>query len=452
MAKRAYALMVVLVLLAAGLLASLTMAQGTNDPSAGDNDYQEEAIRRDFDEDGKRVTPDDHLSKIAREVEGGFGGYYFNETDPGHVYVFMKDTSKTKAARSAIEAAYDGDISITQISLVQGQYAFNDLLTWYRSLTRAMAYDSIPMASGAVMETKNRIVFGLPDMSRVSDIRELMGELEIPTAAVIFGEEQVNLLTGKDSVRAKWRPVVGGIQHQITTGGQKCTIGFVTERAGVEGLVLASHCTNEDKETGQDDDSEFHQPNNPLFGSNKVAEEDIDPPLTTLDGCPPFYICRYSDAAFARLDSEDDIDLGEIAKPEAINETDVDPAGTTFRVTSDSGSFSRNDNIYYVGRVNGWHTAQVIDTCSDTIVKLRQGFEFGHIILCAGGAVVTGNSANPANTESGSPVFIPTNENNVKLIGTPFSGTNNKFNFSKIGSIYYELGASSSWNSCVSGC
>ena len=74
MAKRAYALMVVLVLLAAGLLASLAIAQGTNDPSAGDNDYQEEAVRRDFDEDGKRVTPDDHLSKVAREGEGGGWG------------------------------------------------------------------------------------------------------------------------------------------------------------------------------------------------------------------------------------------------------------------------------------------------------------------------------------------------------------------------------------------
>ena len=200
MAKRTYVLMVVLVLLMGGLLASSVIAQGTNDPPSGDNDYQEEAVRRDFDEDGKRVTPDDRVAKIAQEEEGGFGGYYFAENDPGHVYVFMKDTSKTAAARSAIESAYNGDVSITQISVVQGQYSFNDLLNWYRSLIHAMANDRIPMASGAVMEAKNRILIGLPDMSRRSDIRDLMRELDIPSAAVIFEEEQVNLLTGKDSV------------------------------------------------------------------------------------------------------------------------------------------------------------------------------------------------------------------------------------------------------------
>ena len=188
MVKRTYALMVVFVLLVGGLLASIAMAQGTNDPPTSDNDYQEEAIRRQFDEDGNRVTQDDRLAKIAREGEGGFGGYYFNKTDRGHVYVFMKDTSKTKAAHSAIEAAHNGDIAITQISVVQGQYAFNDLLTWYRLLINAMANDGIPMTSGAVMEIKNRIVFGLPDMSRISDIRELMGELKIPTGAAIFRE------------------------------------------------------------------------------------------------------------------------------------------------------------------------------------------------------------------------------------------------------------------------
>ena len=106
-------------------------------------------------------------------------------------------------------------------------------------------------------------------------------------------------------------------------------------------MVLASHCTNNDSEAGQQDDSEFHQPTNPFFGSNKVAEEQIDPPLTSLNGCLDFYICRYPDAAFALLDSEADIDLGEIAKPEDINETDVDPAGTTFRVTSTTAAHGR---------------------------------------------------------------------------------------------------------------
>ena len=270
MAKRTYALMFAIVLLMGGaLLAASVLAQGTDDPPADDGSYREEAIQRDFDEDDKFVSPDDRLAKIADEGEGGFGGYYFDETDKSYVYVFMKDTSNTQAARDAIDTGYRGKRTITRISVVQGQFAFDDLLTWYRLLFDAMATDSIDMSSGAVMESRNRIVFGLPNMSQVPDIRELMGELGILTNAVVFEEEQISTLTGKDSVTAKWRPVVGGIQHQITTTGPKCTIGFVTERSGVEGLVLASHCTNDDGETGQDDDSDFHQP---THGIARVVE------------------------------------------------------------------------------------------------------------------------------------------------------------------------------------
>ena len=109
------------------------------------------------------------------------------------------------------------------------------------------------------------------------------------------------------------------------TGGQKCITGFVAKRAGVKGLVVASHCINSEGVIGHDDDSDFHQPNNPILGSNKVAEETIDPPLF-LDGCVAYYECRRSDSAFATLDSNDDIDRGKIAKPTGTNETDVDPS------------------------------------------------------------------------------------------------------------------------------
>lgn len=129
--------------------------------------------------------------------------------------------------------------------------------------------------------------------------------------------------------------------------------------------MVASHCTNSAGVIGQDDDSDFHQPNNPVFGSNKVAEETIDPPLF-LDGCVAYYECRWSDSAFATLDSNDDIDRGKIAKPTGINETDVDPAGSAFSITSDSGYFSTNTNIYYIGRVEGLQSARVTDTCVDT--------------------------------------------------------------------------------------
>ena len=229
LAQRTYALLAVVALLMGALLAAAMTAQGTDGPPADDSNYQEEAVKRLFDEngemvttddrlakiaqeqeggsnyqeeavkrlldkDGNIVTTDDRLAKIAREQEGGFGGYYFDEKDPGQAYVFMKDPSKAEAARTAFQLAHSGgQRTITEITPVRGDYAFNDLLTWYKALRRKMAENNTNMSSGAVMEIRNRIVMGLPDMTKVDDIRRLMRDLAIPEGAVVFEESQVEL-------------------------------------------------------------------------------------------------------------------------------------------------------------------------------------------------------------------------------------------------------------------
>ena len=68
---------------------------------------------------------------------------------------------------------------------------------------------------------------------------------------------------------------------------------------------------------------------------------------------------------------------------------------------------------------------------------------------------MTGDSSDPSGGDSGAPVIKLDAGNNVKLLGTLFgSSTSNpdEFVFSKIGYIYMELGQSSTWDSCVSGC
>ena len=61
----------------------------------------------------------------------------------------------------------------------------------------------------------------------------------------------------------------------------------------------------------------------------RVAEETIDPELSNIDHdqCPDGWNCRYSDAAFAELDSDKSLDLAGVAKPKGVVEPDVDPAG-----------------------------------------------------------------------------------------------------------------------------
>ncbi len=217
-------------LMVSALAVSVVMAQ---DPPAGDGDQREDAVDGMTDEDGNVVTPDDRAAQAAETHEGGFGGYYFDDADSAHVLVYMKDTTKTREARAAVEDLYEGDIALTRFTVVQGQYAFDDLLEWYRLLLPAMTTDMIALSSGAVMEGRNRIVIGLTDMSDVPDVRELMEDLNIPEGAVEFEEEKAaTMLNGRDSVTTKWPPPVGGIMQQNQHYGQRCTVVFVTRRSG----------------------------------------------------------------------------------------------------------------------------------------------------------------------------------------------------------------------------
>ena len=87
--------------------------------------------------------------------------------------------------------------------------------------------------------------------------------LGIPAGAVYFEEERVIVLAGKDSVTAKWRPLVGGVKHKADRFGPDCTIGFVTRRGSLDGLVVPSHCTNEEMDFGGPDEANIHQPQRP---------------------------------------------------------------------------------------------------------------------------------------------------------------------------------------------
>ena len=451
--KRTLVLMAAVVLLLTGAITATVAGQG-GDEDVDLDDIQEDVVRDLFDESGRIVTTDDRLARIAQDYEGGFGGYYFHETNPSKAYVFMLDPGNHAAAEAAFRAAYRGKRQITDVVPVQGDYSFDQLLEWFHSLDSALVREGIHPATGAALEISNRVMFGLRDMNHVDDVHRIMRSLGIPEGAVILIEANPELSDGGDNVDDKWRPLVGGIQHQIKLGqAGHCTIGFVTERSSVDGVVVASHCTNDDHEVGDDDDAKIFQPIRHLILNNRVAVETEDPPLRTFEDkeqCPEGYRCRYSDAAYAKLDSGKSLDLGHVAKPEGVGETDVSPPGTTFEIIREASGIGTGDEVYYVGATQGWRTGDVLDDCTyfdvPGMVRVR--------IICVGFAVVNDGGGWPSGGDSGAAVIASDDDEDVEvdLVGMLFGRNAGTFYFAKLGFIYYELGASKTWNSCTSSC
>jgi hypothetical protein len=159
------------------------------------DEIKEQVVRDLFDDSGRMVNPDQRLARIAAEHKGGFGGYYFDETDRSTAYVYMLDPSQTEAAKAAFRAAYrGGGRQVDRIIPVQGDYAFNDLLEWFHVLDVAMVENGIHPSTGGVREISNRIRFGLEDIGQATDARRIMSDLDIPQGAVVFEKEKIKLL------------------------------------------------------------------------------------------------------------------------------------------------------------------------------------------------------------------------------------------------------------------
>ena len=112
----------------------------------------------------------------------------------------------------------------------------DQLVEWYSILRSAFEVSDIRTTEWSVSELENRIHIGLRDKDQIDYALQTMERLGIPAGAVILEEVIIEKAADKDSVTAKWRLVVGGIQHEESFwGGPICDIGFVTEREALRG-------------------------------------------------------------------------------------------------------------------------------------------------------------------------------------------------------------------------
>jgi hypothetical protein len=198
---KSYVLMMVILVMLGVMATTVVIAQGPgNDEGTTPSGSTEDAVLRVLDEDGNVISPDQQLADLAKRHEGGFGGYYFHETDRSIAYVYMKDVVQADAAAEAFRAAYEGgQRNITQIIPVQGEYSFDQLYGWFKQLDAELVKNNLDPISGSVRELDNRVKFGMQNTAHIESAKQVVQDLGIPEGAVIFEVDATELLADKDT-------------------------------------------------------------------------------------------------------------------------------------------------------------------------------------------------------------------------------------------------------------
>jgi hypothetical protein len=375
--------------------------------------------------DGDSVESlDDLFAEVASRVPG-FGGLFVGPD--GTLHIDLLDQRLGRAAQETIEAIFGPErLPLSGIQVLQGQYSFVQLKAWHeRLMPQVLAIPGVILTD--IDETENRLRVGVEAQALQGVVEAQLASLGIPREAVIV-EETEAIEFASHTLQSFVRPLVGGLQ--INFGNFVCTLGFLAIRAGVQGLVTNSHCTNIQ---GGVEGTVYHQP---LASgtTNRIGQEIADPVYFTGGSCPAGRRCRYSDSAFARVPHPSgpavSISRGFIARPTSANTGALTISHTTprFRIVGETSFPVVGETLNKVGRTTGWTRGTVSSTCVNTNVA-----NSNITLLCQDFV-----NAGVAGGDSGSPVFRVTNSpasGDVRLYGVLWgSSGGTRFVFSAIGS------------------
>jgi len=286
-----------------------------------------------------------------------------------------------------------------------------------------------------VNEESGRLIVGVEDRGLAVQVENKLVALRIPREAVTIQETAPIVLA--ETLRDTVRPLQGGLQISFLKKNTTylCTLGFNAIRTGVQGFVVASHCTTE---YGGVDNTNHYQPT--VATDNLIGTEIADPSFFRC--ALNVRKCRYSDSAFDQLAST--ADLGFIERTDGVNTGSLNIVGS-FRITAEaSGNAPVGQVLNKVGRTTGWTQGQVTNSCAN----VRVAGTDNKIFLCQDLV-----EASVGGGDSGSPVFQITdspNPNDVKLYGILWGATmdGTLFVYSPISNVQSDLGP---LNTCASG-
>ncbi len=345
-------------------------------------------------------TLDDLFGQVAARVPA-FGGMYLQGNT---LMVYLTSPSERMAAVQAIQAVFGaGRIPAGGVQILPATYGFAQLATWHARMGSLFGIRGVFLTD--IDETANRLKIGVvPNTLAVSAVEARLAAMGIPGSAVRIVPMQPFATTA--TLRDQVRPIEGGLQ--IAFSVFLCTLGFNGVRAGVNGFVVNSHCTDVQ---GQNTGTQHFQPT--VANGNLIGQEIADPPWDAMK-CPiglVGHLCRYSDTAYSQRDGTVTADQGFIAKTTGVNTGSLTISGQ-FRIVSEGPSIVGNV-VNKVGRTTGWTQGQVTATCVDVIVLGSPNAD-----LCQDQV-----SAGVGAGDSGSPVFAIASGNDVQLRGILWGGT-----------------------------
>lgn len=382
---------------------------------------ESEVVQSESDEDSGENL-DDLFAEVASMVPG-FAGLSIGPN--GTLHIGVVDRRLVGAAQGAIETIFGPErFPLGKIRVIQRQYSFLQLKDWHeRMMPEVLGLPGV--ISTDIDEAANRLRVGIEGQELQGSVELLLASLDIPREAVLIEEtEPIKLMS--HTLRSFVRPLEGGLQ--INFSNFVCTLGFIAIRAGVQGFVTNSHCTNIQ---GGVQSTVYHQPI-ASGTANRIGVETVDPTYFTGGSCPAGRRCRFSDSAFARVPHPSgpavSISRGFIARPTSVNTGALTISHTTprFRIVGETSFPVVGETLNKVGRSTGWTRGAVSFTCVNTNVSGTNITQLCQDFVDAG----------VAGGDSGSPVFRATTGSDVRLYGVLWgSSSGARFVFSAIGNI-----------------
>lgn len=236
-------------------------------------------------------TYDHELARIAREEIPGFGGYYLD--GQGNLVVLLTDSSHSTRARTfAAQRRVELRLLDARATIIrEARWDFATLKTWHDGLVASLRGPGLVFTD--IDEVNNRLLVGITDESKRSEIAAVASALGIPSLAV--GITITPRTERRGTLREERIAKAAGLQIRNLGPGGECTLGFNAIWSGEAYFISASHCS--DSTFGPDvyTQSGMYQPDWDA-GRDSIAEEAFDPSLKT-DAAYPY---RYSDASMYR--------------------------------------------------------------------------------------------------------------------------------------------------------